>query len=44
LGTELEKSQQQGDAQCDPDLGKNGVLGGAEEAFELQILFDPFEE
>ena len=27
-----------------PDLGLDGVLGGAEEAFDLEVLLDPFEE
>src|ERR1035437_3325485 len=28
----------------DPDLGLHGVLGGAEESFDPQMLLDPFEE
>jgi hypothetical protein len=28
----------------DPDLGAHGVLAGAIEGFDAQMLFDPFEE
>src|ERR1035437_2200078 len=28
----------------DPDLGLHGVLGGAEESFDPQMLLDPFEQ
>ena len=32
------------DRDGDPDLGFDGVLGGAEDAFDAQVLLDPFEE
>ena len=32
------------DADGDPDLSLHGVLGGAVEGFDAQVLFDPFEE
>lgn len=31
-------------ADCDPDLGFDGVLGRAEERFDAEVLFDPLEE
>ena len=32
------------DADRDPDLGLHGVWGGAVEAFDAEVLLDPFEE
>ena len=32
------------DADGGPDLSFDGILGGAEEGFDAQVLFDPFEE
>jgi hypothetical protein len=29
---------------CDPDLGIDGVLAGAEKGLDAQVLFDSFEE
>lgn len=31
-------------ADGNPDLGLHGVLGVAVEAFDVEVLFDPFEE
>ena len=36
--------EQHVDADGDPDLGLHGILGGAEEAFDTEVLLDPFEE
>jgi len=38
-----ERQDQVGD-QCHPDLGHDGVLRGAQEGLDLQILFNRFEE
>ncbi len=47
-GLEIEALLDDGDEHVDrggdPDLGFDGVLGGAEEAFDLEVLLDPFEE
>ncbi len=40
----FEDGDQDVDRDGDPDLGLDGVLGGAEEALDAQVLFDPFEE
>jgi hypothetical protein len=32
------------DRDGDPELGLDRVLGSAEEAFDAEMLFDPFEE
>ena len=31
-------------ADGDPDLGLDGILGGAEEGFDAQVLLDPLEK
>lgn len=40
----IETGHHQVNADCDPDLSSHGVLGCAEECFDAQVLFDPFEE
>jgi hypothetical protein len=40
----IETGHHQVNANCDPYLGSHGVLAGAEECFDPQVLFDPFEE
>lgn len=42
--TLVETGHHEVNADCDPDLGAHGVLCGAEEGFDAQVLFDPFEE
>src|SRR5262245_31118085 len=44
MQTFFEDRYQQVDRDCNPDLGAHGVLAGAEEGFDAQVLFDPFEE
>lgn len=41
---ELKEGHQGEDAECDPDLGEDGVSGCAEEFLEFQVLLDPFEK
>ncbi len=47
-GIEVEAFFEDGDKEVDrdrdPDLGLDGVLGGAEESLDAQVLLDPFEE
>lgn len=40
----LETGYQEVDADRDPNLGFDGVLAGAVEGFDTQVLLDPFEE
>lgn len=40
----IETGHHEVNAQGDPDLGAHGVLCGAEESFNSEVLFDPFEE
>ena len=40
----IETGDHQENADCDPYLGSHGVLAGAEECFDAEVLFDPFEE
>ena len=40
----LDDGDQHIDGDGDPDLGFDGVLGGAVEALDAQVLLDPFEE
>ena len=40
----IETGDHQVNAQCNPDLGANGVLAGAEERLDPEILLDSFEE
>ena len=40
----IETGHHQVNADCDPYLGSHGVLAGAEECFDAQVLLDPFEE
>ena len=40
----IETGHHEVNAQGDPDLGAHGVLCGAEEGFDSEVLFDPFEE
>ena len=40
----LDDGDQHIDRDGDPDLGFDGVLAGAEEAFDAQVLLDPLEE
>ena len=42
--TFLDDGDQDVDGDSDPDLRLDGVLGGAEEALDAQVLLDPFEE
>ncbi len=44
MAGELEVGQRQIDADGDPDLGHDGIAGGAQEALDLQVLLDPLEE
>ncbi len=41
---EFQVSQEEIDADGDPDLCHHGIAGGTHEAFDLQILLDPFEK
>lgn len=40
----IETGDHQVNADRDPDLCAHGVLGGAEESFNAEVLFDPFKE
>lgn len=40
----IETGDHQVNADCNPDLGANCVLSGAEKGFDTEVLFDPFEE
>ena len=40
----LDDGHQDVDGDGDPDLGLHGVLGGAVEALDAQVLLDPLEE
>lgn len=40
----IETGDHQVNADCNPDLGANCVLSSAEEGFDAEVLFDPFEE
>ena len=40
----LKDGDQHVDADGDPDLGLDRVLGGPEERLDAQVLLDPFEE
>lgn len=40
----LETGNHEVNADCDPDLGFDGVRAEAEKGFDAQVLFDPFEE
>src|SRR2546425_9082684 len=44
MQTLFENRHQQVNRNRDPDLGAHGVLAGAVEGFDAQMLFDPFEE
>ena len=38
----LDDGDEHVDRECNPDLGFDGVLGGAEEDFDMKMLLDPF--
>jgi len=40
----IETGHHQVNADCNPYLGSHGVLAGAEECFDTQVLFDPLEK
>lgn len=40
----IETGDHQVNADSDPDLCAHGVLGGAEESFNTEVLLDPFKE
>ena len=40
----LQNRNQQVDADGDPELGLDGILGGSVKSLDPEILFDPFEE
>lgn len=40
----IETGHHEVNADCDPYLGSHGVLAGAEECFDAEVLLDPFEE
>ena len=40
----LEDGHQQVNADGDPDLGLDGVLGSSQKGLDPKVLFDPFEE
>ena len=40
----LETGDDEVNADCDPDLGFDGIVAEANEGFDAQVLFDPFEE
>lgn len=40
----IETGHHQVNAHCDPDLGAHGVVTGAVEGFDSEVLLDPFEE
>ena len=44
LGFEFQESQKQIHDQGNPDLSKHRIAGCAEESFDFQVAFDPFEE
>lgn len=48
IGLEVESFLEDGDKHIDrdgdPDLGLDGILGGAEEGFDAQVLLDPLEK
>ena len=44
LGLELDVSEEQVVAHRHPDLGKDGVLRGAQEGLDLEVALDPLEE
>ncbi len=44
LRLELDKRQEQINTQRNPDLRQHCILAGANERFDLQILFDPFKK
>ena len=41
---ELDVSNEEIDAQSDPELCKHGIAGGSEETFDFEMLLDPLEE
>ena len=43
LRLEFHIRQEQINTQCNPDLRHDCILTGADERFDLQILFDPFK-
>ena len=44
LALEFEPDQEQISAQGGPDLDQHGILGGAVNGLDLQVLFDPFNK
>ena len=43
-GSLLDDGDQHVGGDCDPDLRLHGVLAGAEEGLDAQVLLDPLEE